>query len=146
MDDELVRSLAVSGSACGPGPPHLGAASDARGEVALPFDDGPDPEVTPRVLDVLDAHGVRATFFCIAEKAARHPGLAREIVRRGHAVENHSSAHEHTFAFLLLSGLRRDLNAAQATIAGLTGRAPRFFRPPMGFRNPLLDPCCTRWG
>jgi peptidoglycan/xylan/chitin deacetylase (PgdA/CDA1 family) len=130
----------------GPNLTRLPGASVARGEIALTFDDGPDPEVTPRVLDLLEAHGARATFFCIAEKAARHPELTREIVRRGHAVENHSNAHEHTFAFLLLAGLRRDLTAAQATIAGLTGRAPRFFRPPMGFRNPLLDPVLHETG
>lgn len=130
----------------GPNITRLPEACAARGEVALTFDDGPDPEVTPRVLDLLEAHGVRATFFCIAAKAARYPDLAREIARRGHAVENHSNAHEHTFAFLLLAGLRRDLSAAQATIADLTGRAPRFFRPPMGFRNPLLDPVLHETG
>jgi peptidoglycan/xylan/chitin deacetylase (PgdA/CDA1 family) len=130
----------------GPNLTRLPAAAAARGEVALTFDDGPDPGLTPRVLDLLEAHGVRATFFCIAEKAARHPDLTREIVRRGHAVENHSNAHEHTFAFLMLGGLRRDLAAAQATLAGLTGRAPRFFRPPMGFRNPLLDPVLHETG
>jgi peptidoglycan/xylan/chitin deacetylase (PgdA/CDA1 family) len=124
----------------GPNITRLPEACAARGEIALTFDDGPDPDVTPRVLDLLEAHGARATFFCIAEKAARHPELTREIARRGHAVENHSNAHEHTFAFLLLGGLRRDLTTAQATISGLTARAPRFFRPPMGFRNPLLDP------
>jgi len=130
----------------GPNLTRLPPAAAARGEVALTFDDGPDPELTPRVLDLLEAHGVRATFFCIAEKAARHPELAREIVRRGHAVENHSNRHQHTFAFLMLGGLRRDLCASQATITALTGRAPRFFRPPMGFRNPLLDPVLHEMG
>ena len=130
----------------GPNLTHLPPAAAARGEVALTFDDGPDPELTPRVLELLEAHGVRATFFCIAEKAARHPELALEIVRRGHAVENHSNRHEHTFAFLMLGGLRRDLSQAQATITALTGRAPRFFRPPMGFRNPLLDPVLHEMG
>ena len=130
----------------GPNLTHLPPAAAARGEVALTFDDGPDPELTPRVLELLEAHGVRATFFCIAEKAARHPELALEIVRRGHGVENHSNRHEHTFAFLMLGGLRRDLSQAQATITALTGRAPRFFRPPMGFRNPLLDPVLHEMG
>jgi peptidoglycan/xylan/chitin deacetylase (PgdA/CDA1 family) len=130
----------------GPNLTRLPAASAARGEVALTFDDGPDPAITPRVLDLLDAHGVRATFFCIAENAARHPALVREIACRGHAVENHSSRHEHTFAFLLLGGLRRDLAAAQSTIAGLAGHAPRFFRPPMGFRNLMLDPVLHELG
>lgn len=130
----------------GPNLTRLPASAVARGEVALTFDDGPDPALTPRVLDLLEARGVRATFFCIAEKAARHPELAREIVRRGHSVENHSNRHEHTFAFRMLGGLRRDLSTAQATITALTGRAPRFFRPPMGFRNPLLDPVLHEMG
>jgi peptidoglycan/xylan/chitin deacetylase (PgdA/CDA1 family) len=130
----------------GPNFTRLPEAAAARGEVAITFDDGPDPRLTPRVLELLEAHGVRATFFCIAEKAARHPELMREIVRRGHAVENHSHSHEHTFAFLLLRGLRRDLAAAQSTLAALTGREPRFFRPPMGFRNPLLDPVLHEMG
>jgi peptidoglycan/xylan/chitin deacetylase (PgdA/CDA1 family) len=130
----------------GPNLTRLPPAAAARGEVALTFDDGPDPELTPRVLDLLEAHGVRATFFCIAEKAARHPELAHEIVRRGHAGENHSNRHQHTFAFLMLGGLRRDLCASQAAITALTGRAPRFFRPPMGFRNPLLDPVLHEMG
>lgn len=130
----------------GPNFTRLPEACAARGEVALTFDDGPDPELTPRVLDLLDAHGVRATFFCIAEKAARHPELTHEVVRRGHAVENHSNSHEHRFAFLLLRGLRRDLMAAQSTLTSLTGRRPRFFRPPMGFRNPLLDPVLHEMG
>jgi peptidoglycan/xylan/chitin deacetylase (PgdA/CDA1 family) len=130
----------------GPNLVRLPAASIARNEVALTFDDGPSPELTPRVLDLLESHGVRATFFCVAQKAARHPELTREIARRGHAIENHSNAHEHTFAFLMLGGLRRDLGAAQATITELAGSAPRFFRPPMGFRNPLLDPVLHELG
>jgi peptidoglycan/xylan/chitin deacetylase (PgdA/CDA1 family) len=130
----------------GPNFTRLPAAAQARNEVALTFDDGPDPAITPSVLEILDENNVRATFFCIAEKAARHPELTREIVRRGHAVENHSNAHEHTFAFLLLRGLRRDLAAAQSTLGALTGHTPRFFRPPMGFRNPLLDPVLHETG
>ena len=130
----------------GPNLTRLPESAAARSEVALTFDDGPDPALTPRVLEILEAHRARATFFCIAEKAARHPEMVREIARRGHAIENHSHSHEHTFAFLLWRGLRRDLTAAQATLSGLTGRRPRFFRPPMGFRNPLLDPMLHELG
>ena len=124
----------------GPNLTRLPPEAIARGEIALTFDDGPDPEVTPRVLDILAEHGARATFFCIAGKAMRHPELCREIVQRGHAIENHSSSHPVTFAFHLLGGLRTEIVAAQAEIARLTSRAPRFFRPPAGFRSPLLDP------
>jgi peptidoglycan/xylan/chitin deacetylase (PgdA/CDA1 family) len=124
----------------GPNFTRLPQAAAARGEIALTFDDGPDPEVTPRVLDLLEAHGARATFFCIAERAVAAPELAREIVRRGHLVENHSRAHRATFPMLGLGGIRREIAAAQASLGDITGHAPRFFRPPAGLRNPLLDP------
>jgi peptidoglycan/xylan/chitin deacetylase (PgdA/CDA1 family) len=124
----------------GPNYTRLPMAAAARGEIALTFDDGPDPDVTPRVLDILDAYGARATFFCIADKAKRHPEVVREIARRGHAVENHSCNHQHTFPMLGLGGIRKELAAAQAALTDLTGRPPRFFRAPAGLRNPLLDP------
>ncbi|AEG91324.1 polysaccharide deacetylase family protein [Ramlibacter tataouinensis] len=124
----------------GPNLVRLPAAAAARGEVAITIDDGPDPEVTPAVLDILDAHGARATFFCIGTQARRHPQLCQEIVRRGHAIGNHSQHHRHHFSFLGPRGLRRELQAAQDTLAGITGRRPRFFRAPAGLRNPLLDP------
>lgn len=118
----------------------------ARGEVALSLDDGPDPEVTPRVLEVLERHGVRATFFCIGEHAARHPGLVRAIAGAGHSVENHSLRHRHDFAFLGPRHYLREIGAAQATLAALAGAAPRFFRAPAGMRNPFLDYALTRLG
>ena len=65
----------------------------ARAAVAITIDDGPDPEVTPRVLDLLDEHGARATFFCIGERVERYPALARDIVARQHEIGNHSYRH-----------------------------------------------------
>jgi len=130
----------------GPNIVRLPAAAKARGEIVLTFDDGPDPEVTPRVLEMLDAHGVRATFFCIAERAARHPELVREILRRGHTVENHSRTHRATFPMLGLGGIRREITGAQHVLTEITGHAPRFFRPPAGLRNPLLDPVLHELG
>jgi peptidoglycan/xylan/chitin deacetylase (PgdA/CDA1 family) len=112
----------------------------ARGEVALTFDDGPDPAITPRVLDVLDRHGAKASFFCIGRRAAAHPDLLREIVRRGHSVENHSDRHLLGFSCCTPSMLRREINVAQTTIEHIAGSAPRFFRAPLGLRSPLLDP------
>jgi peptidoglycan/xylan/chitin deacetylase (PgdA/CDA1 family) len=124
----------------GPNIVRLPESAARRREIALTFDDGPDPEVTPRVLEILEAFGARATFFCIARQAALHPELCREIARRGHAIENHSCGHLPTFALLGLRGMRREIAAAQDTLAAHAGRAPRFFRPPAGIRNPLLDP------
>jgi peptidoglycan/xylan/chitin deacetylase (PgdA/CDA1 family) len=124
----------------GPNLTRLPASAAARSEIALTFDDGPDPDVTPKVLDLLDSRGVSATFFCIGERTRSHADLCREIVRRGHGVENHSRRHLPTFALLGMGGLRRDIAAAQANIVAATGVAPRFFRPPAGIRSPLLDP------
>jgi peptidoglycan/xylan/chitin deacetylase (PgdA/CDA1 family) len=114
--------------------------------VAITFDDGPDPEVTPRVLDLLDRYGVAASFFCIGARAVRFPDIGREIVRRGHVVENHSYHHCHRFALLGPASLRRELAEAQAVLTGLTGRRPRFFRAVAGLRNPFLEPALCRSG
>ena len=121
-------------------------AAAARREVAITIDDGPDPEVTPAVLDVLDAHSVRATFFVIASAAARHAELCREIVRRGHSVQNHSDRHSHRFSLLGPRGFAREIGAAQARLADITGVAPHFFRAPAGLRNPFLAPVLDRLG
>jgi peptidoglycan/xylan/chitin deacetylase (PgdA/CDA1 family) len=122
----------------------LPAVAAARGEIAITVDDGPDAEVTPAVLDLLDAHGVRATFFVIAMAAARAPALCREIVRRGHSVQNHSDRHAHTFSLLGPGAMAREIGAAQARLCDITGTAPRFFRAPAGLRNPFLAPVLER--
>lgn len=134
-----LAGLAPRSAMLGPNLARLSDAAAARMEVALTFDDGPDPDVTPSVLDILDARGVRATFFCIADAAVRNPALCREIARRGHAVENHSRRHLPMFAMLGPRGMRNEIATAQAMLAELGGRPPRFFRPPAGLRNPLLD-------
>ena len=128
----------------GPNWTRLPAVSGARGEVAITVDDGPDPDVTPQVLARLDEFEARATFFCVGERVARHAALAREIVRRGHAIENHSQHHRHTFSLLGPVAMRAEIAGAQDTIAAVTGRRPQFFRAPAGLRNPFLDPVLRR--
>jgi len=122
----------------------LPAGAVERREIALTFDDGPDPDVTPRVLDLLDAADVRATFFPIAERAQRHAPLVREIVRRGHSVQNHTQRHPLGFSLLGLRGLAAEIGAAQRTLADITGQRPSWFRAPAGVRNPLLGPVLQR--
>ena len=112
----------------------------SAGRVAMTIDDGPDPEVTPRVLDILDAAGARATFFCVGERVVRHAALARTIVERGHSIENHSQRHVNYFSVLGPARMREEIVRAQWSIAEVTGDAPRFFRAPAGLRNPFLDP------
>ena len=116
----------------------------ANSYVALTFDDGPDPTVTPRVLDVMDRYGAKASFFCIGELAVAHPEIVRDIVRRGHSVENHSHRHPISFACYLPAALNREVHDAQAALGSITGSKPRFFRAPMGLRSPLLDPVLVR--
>ena len=123
---------------------HLPAHAAARREIAITIDDGPDPAVTPAVLDLLDAHGAKATFFCIGTQARAHPALCREIVRRGHSVQNHSDRHSHRFSLLGPKAMAREIAAAQASLADITGEAPRFFRAPAGLRNPFLAPLLQR--
>lgn len=114
-------------------------AALSGGGVFLTFDDGPDPEVTPRVLDLLDERGARATFFCIGERVAAHPELAAEMARRGHGVENHSYSHPNLFTLYLKPSLRREIGRAQEAITRSTGRTPRLFRAPAGLRSFLLE-------
>ena len=117
-------------------PDHIAASR----RIALTIDDGPHPENTPRVLDLLDAANAKATFFCIGTEVVRHAALAREIVARGHCIENHSQHHLKRFATLGPRRMRAEVAAAQDSIAATVGRVPRFFRPTAGFRNPFLDP------
>jgi peptidoglycan/xylan/chitin deacetylase (PgdA/CDA1 family) len=131
---------AASGGESVPEPPGAAAA------VALTLDDGPDPEVTARVLDVLDAHGASATFFCIGERVARHPALARAIVARRHEIGNHSYRHLKRFSLLGPRGLTAEIRRAQQAIRDATGEVPRFFRAPAGLRNPFLEPVLAREG
>lgn len=105
--------------------------------VALTFDDGPDPRVTPLLLELLARHGVTATFFVTGERAERYPDLVRAILSGGHAVGNHSYSHS---PFLMLKGpaaLRREVASAQAVLKRF-GIVPLAFRPPVGITNSRL--------
>lgn len=122
----------------------LPAAAAQRGEVALTFDDGPDPEVTPQVLAILERHRVRATFFCIGDKAATHPDICRDIVARGHTIENHGQRHRNHASLSGVGGWQREVGDAQRTLEQITGRRPQYFRALAGLRNPFLDPVLQR--
>ena len=128
----------------GPNLRRLPVAAIARNEIALTIDDGPDPDVTPRVLDLLDAIDAKATFFCIGTRVLAQAALAREMVARGHAIENHSFRHNHHFSLLGPRGYEREIVAAQRAIADTVGIAPRFFRAPAGLRNLFLQPVLAR--
>lgn len=112
--------------------------------IALTFDDGPDPEWTPRVAETLAAAGVQATFFLVGERAARAPGLVRSLATAGHEIANHSWSHRSAW----LAGPRRthqEIGRAHAVLADLSGRPPRHFRPPWGMVNAAMFAALRRW-
>ena len=107
----------------------------ARREVWLTIDNGPDPEDTPRILELLACHGAHATFFVIGEKAARHPELVRAITAGGHEVAHHTHTHPlATFWCASPRRVKRELDAGLEALR-LAGVRPARFRPPAGIKN-----------
>lgn len=105
-------------------------------EILITLDDGPDPEDTPRLLDLLDRYQTKAIFFMIGDKVRAHPDLAREVIRRGHEIGNHTMSHPQ--ASFWCAGpwqTQREISQCQATIKEITGIPPRWFRAPVGHRN-----------
>ncbi len=127
----------------GPNWTRLPVQAGAHARVAITIDDGPDPDVTPPVLARLAEYGAQATFFCVGLRVDRYPDLAREIVSRGHRIENHSHRHRHTFSLMGPGGMKSEISRAQDAIQRATGGSPSFFRAPAGLRNPFLDPVLT---
>ncbi len=107
--------------------------------VWLTIDDGPSDD-TLALLDVLDAHDAKATFFLVARRAARTPELVREIVRRGHQIGNHSDSHPQAWFWALgPARMRREIDDAQRTLTEISGIAPRWFRAVVGMSNPFVQ-------
>jgi peptidoglycan-N-acetylglucosamine deacetylase len=111
--------------------------------VALTFDDGPDPDATPAVLDALDALDMRATFFLVGEQVEAHPKLAQEIAQRGHDVQAHCFDHTHHEA---LPDPAHDLRQTIEAIVNATGVAPTHQRPPYGRFTPAYHGACLEAG
>jgi len=113
--------------------------------LALTFDDGPNPAVTPRLLDVLDRHNVKATFFLIGRWVREEPSLAKEIAARGHAIGNHTDTHPR-LTFCSPARTKAELDRCDDAIEAAVGRKPTWMRPPFGFRNPVLHGIVQRRG
>ena len=105
--------------------------------IHLTFDDGPDGTYTPRILDMLEAAGVKATFFMIGALAVKSPTLVHLIRARGHEVGNHTFSHRHP-KLLTTRQARMEVADGAAAIADILGEQPRLFRPPHGARNPAM--------
>jgi len=112
--------------------------------VALTFDDGPSPEVTVRVLDILRQKDAKATFFVVGSRVERYPELACRAIAEGHVVANHTYSHPALFCFLSPRRLREEIERTQDVIHGIAGVRPRHFRSPVGLRHPLLKAALER--
>jgi len=118
--------------------PFVCRGNGSRRRVALTFDDGPDADSTPALLECLGQAGVRAAFFCVGEKVAAHPKLAAQIAGAGHLLGNHSYAHSNATNLFSDARLRADLARTQAVIQQAAGAAPLWFRPPIGLSSPRV--------
>jgi peptidoglycan/xylan/chitin deacetylase (PgdA/CDA1 family) len=143
----LLHTWAVIDRRCWLYMPVMHRLPAGRTGVALTFDDGPHPEVTPRVLDLLAAAGATATFFVIGHHVRAHGPLLRRMIAEGHGLGLHSDTHARTFPCWTPGRVVRDLQANAAAIADATGAAPpTLFRPPMGLKNPFIGEAVRRLG
>ena len=126
--------------------------ADSRKSVALFFDDGPHPTITPAILDVLKQHGVKASFFLVGKQCEKHPALVRRIHEEGHSIGGHSYTHEYNFANLLYDELRHEVESSVNVIRGILAEGGvddpqvRYFRCPGGNATALSNQVVHRAG
>ena len=106
--------------------------------VLLTFDDGPDAITTPQVLQTLNKHDVKAMFFVIGEKAAKNPHLLQQIKSDGHLIGNHTYSHPPLFALAPFRMVLQEIRKGNETIKQITGADSNWFRPPIGYTNPII--------
>ena len=106
--------------------------------IAITFDDGPDPLVTPQVLDFLKEHNIKAGFFLTGKNIAGNESILKRIAEEGHVVGNHSFSHTNNFGFFSTKRLIKDLKSNDTLIENVTGKKVNLFRPPFGITNPNI--------
>lgn len=116
--------------------------TDSR-KVALTFDDGPHPILTPRILDILDRYHAHATFFMVGENVGYYPDAARDVIARGNEVGNHTFSHNH-LQKMTESSLAREIERCEDVLEELCEYRPHLFRPPEGVTNGCVRHCSER--
>jgi peptidoglycan/xylan/chitin deacetylase (PgdA/CDA1 family) len=113
--------------------------SPDESKVALTFDDGPDEKTTSEILDILEKHQIKATFFCIGNKIEENKDILKRISDNGHIIGNHSWSHAFFFDFFTPGKMILEINKTDAIIEKVTGKYVNIFRPPYGVTNPFLS-------
>jgi peptidoglycan-N-acetylglucosamine deacetylase len=119
--------------------PVISRGADGREGIALTFDDGPFPDSTPVLLELLARYRLPATFFVVGERAAVHPDLIAAILAQGHTIGNHSFSHDNLLMLRACDRVEADIRQTQEILAN-SGVRPLFFRPPIGVISPRLAP------
>jgi len=114
-------------------------------KLAITFDDGPNPAVTPQLLDLLDRYQAKATFFVIGRFVRECPDLVKETAARGHVIGNHTESHQNLFK-LGPAQITVELRLCHHAIANAIGAPAKWFRPPYGFRKPWVIPAAQSLG
>jgi peptidoglycan/xylan/chitin deacetylase (PgdA/CDA1 family) len=122
------------------------AAATSQKVIAISFDDGPLPDYTPQVLQVLQEHQVPAAFFCIGNRVLEHPGLFKQVHEQGHIIGNHSYSHATWFSLYSSTKMHADLQQMDTAMQEVLGLKPRLFRPPYGVTNPNLAKAIRKGG
>lgn len=106
--------------------------------VAITFDDGPHPEFTPKALDLLKQHNVKATFFCIGKHVEEYPEIVKRIHDEGHTIGNHTYNHATNFGFMNTQQVVDEIQQTDSSIFKIINKKPLLFRPPFGVTNPSV--------
>ncbi len=111
----------------------------AKNWVSITFDDGPNPEFTPKVLHLLKQFGAKASFFCIGQQVENHPDIVRQILAEGHSIGNHTYSHSKAFGFFGLEKVKGELRKTKSIVNKLTGLEMNLYRPAFGVTNPQIE-------
>lgn len=120
--------------------------SEDKSKIHLTFDDGPNPETTSRILDILKEHNEKAIFFLIGQRIAEHPELVKRISDEGHTIGNHSFSHSNLFPLFRTKKVQEELEKTNTLIKEITGKECNLFRPPFGVTNPNIAKAVNRLG
>ena len=110
-----------------------------KNHIAITFDDGPNPEYTPKVLALLKKHHAKATFFCIGKHIEMHPEIFKSIIAEGHTVANHTYSHSNSFGFFSTKKVTSELEQTNQIIKKHSGLEVKLYRPAFGVTNPNIN-------